>query len=83
MNLTLVCWSCGEKLAIEVNRAPAFAFELASLATQAGWIGVIDLEHYRSLVFCCKDHETREIKKNGSFRLRPKKHMPRTQCQPN
>jgi hypothetical protein len=73
MNITLMCWHCGASKNIEVNRAPAFAFEVATLADQAGMKGFIDMAHGRSLVFCNGDHARQQMTKTGQFRRRQKR----------
>lgn len=72
MNANLVCWSCGKSTPIWISAAPTFAFEVASWAKNVGWVGVIDTEHSRSLVFCSTDCSDAQRRKDGRFRLRPK-----------
>lgn len=66
------CWHCGETKSIEVPTVPQFAFEVAQWAHDVGWLGAFDKERNRVLVFCCKEHELAERKKDGNFRLRAK-----------
>ena len=69
----LTCFSCGKTTPVIASRNPQFAFELAQAAIDVGMYGVFDLEHGRSLVFCNKQCADHQRKKNGQFRLRPKK----------
>jgi len=71
--LTLVCWSCGNKKDVEVNQPPMFAFELANIANKNGMLGIIDMYHRRSLVFCNDKCKSDQMTKNGTIRVRPKK----------
>lgn len=70
--ITLVCFNCGEKKDVIVNRLPYFAFELAQIANDSGMYGVIDMNHGRSLVFCDKECGDNQKTKNGTYRVRPK-----------
>lgn len=69
--VTLVCWSCGKEQSGTVNRLPQFAFELAYMALSLGWVGVMDLHHSRSLVFCSTSCRDAQRTKRGTFRARP------------
>lgn len=71
--VTLKCWACGKTVDIETNGPPQFAYEVACWADDVGWRGVLDLEHSRSLVFCSDGCRDGSKKKDGSYRLRPKK----------
>ena len=73
IEITLVCFNCGHKHNIVINREPRFAFELVEIANEAGMLGVFDLAHGRSLVFCNHECADNQKTKNGSFRVRPKK----------
>jgi hypothetical protein len=55
------------------NREPRFSFELVEIANEAGMLGVFDMVHSRSLVFCNKECADNQKTKNGTYRLRPKK----------
>jgi len=70
--MTLVCWSCGKKLDIEVPAPPMFAFEFSDLVTKAGWHGVLDMAHSRALAFCSKACCEAQQTKKGTLRMRPK-----------
>ena len=50
--ITLVCWKCRKKLAVDVSMLPQFAFEVANIASKVGWKGVLDSDNGRALVFC-------------------------------
>ena len=67
----LRCWACGQTVEIETAGPPQFAFELAGWAKDVGWIGVLDMEHSRSLVFCSQGCVDAAKTKRGTFRLRP------------
>jgi hypothetical protein len=69
----LACWTCGKKQAIVMRQAPQFAFEVATAANDIGWIGVLDLPHSRSLVFCSNECCDKAKLKSGEFRKRPPK----------
>lgn len=71
MDLTLVCFGCGAKLAIEVSRPPQFAFELAGWAQDVGWKGELDFYRHRALVFCSDGCRDKSKTKQGTYRLRP------------
>ena len=68
--LTLDCWTCREKITGEANRHPQFAFELAQMADQIGWIGHIDIQHNRALVFCCHSCLAAARTQSGHIRIR-------------
>lgn len=68
---TLRCWACGKTVEIETNGPPQFAFEVMGWAKDVGWIGIIDLKHSRSLVFCSQPCVELAKTKRASFRLRP------------
>jgi hypothetical protein len=70
--ITLVCFNCGEKKDIIVNRPPRFGFELVQMANESGMYGVIDMKHSRSLVFCNKNCADNQKTKNGNYRVRSK-----------
>ncbi len=70
-NITLVCWQCGARKGIRVEAPPQFAMELAVMANDAGWKGVLDLNRHRSLVFCSDDCRKKALKKDGTYRKRP------------
>jgi hypothetical protein len=42
MLITLVCWSCGKSLEVEVVSPPQFGIDLAMIANKAGWLGCVD-----------------------------------------
>ena len=67
----LMCWTCGKTKPIVTDGPPKFALDLLVWAKEAGWVGAMDFEHSRTLVFCCDDCRKRAIKKDGTFRLRP------------
>lgn len=71
MIAALVCWSCGERREIEVEREPRFAYEVASWANDVGWVGILDMERSRSLVFCSDACLNRQRTKDGRIRVRP------------
>lgn len=71
VKLTLVCWSCGNKIDIEVEQPPMFAFELADMANKNGMLGVIDYNYNRSLVFCDQKCLDKQLTKKGYIRFRP------------
>lgn len=70
MIFTLVCWNCEAVAHIESAHPPQFAVELVAMASAAKWIGVIDWNRGRSLVFCSEQCRDSCRKKDGSFRLR-------------
>jgi hypothetical protein len=72
VNATLVCWACGKKHSVVMTREPQFAFELALGATDVGWVGCLDLDHDRTLVFCSNRCRDSQVTKRGLFRARPK-----------
>ena len=73
MTIGLVCWSCGRGTPIEVDQPPRLACEVASWANDVGWIGFLDMEHSRALVFCSRECFERQKTKRGTLRLRPVK----------
>lgn len=73
IDITLVCWNCGKKYYGQINQPLQFAFELADIANQAGLFGAFDFNYGRTLVFCNEECANNQKKKDGSFRLRPKK----------
>lgn len=68
MIITLKCCTCGKEIGLQVNRAPSFGFEIYQVAKDVGWNPVIDLNWNRTLVFCSKDCEKVQVKKNGAIR---------------
>lgn len=72
MKAILKCWHCGKEKCIEVTGPPQFAFEVAGWANDVGMLGVMDMKHGRSLVFCDHACSNAEKTKDGSFRARPK-----------
>jgi hypothetical protein len=56
-----------------VSQAPQFGFELAGIAGDAGWVGVVDTDHSRVLVFCSDACLNKAKTKRGTIRLRPVK----------
>lgn len=72
MQINLQCWHCGKVVSVEVEALPMYAFQIAALADDIGWVGVIDMARGRSLVFCCQDHANAEKTKAGHFRARAK-----------
>jgi hypothetical protein len=73
MNINISCFHCGNTYVVELDAPPYFAFEYAQLADAIGMKGFIDLENERAIAFCNDDHANAQRKKDGSFRLRPKK----------
>jgi hypothetical protein len=71
---SLACWVCGKTVEIEVFAPPQFAFEVAGWAKDIGWVGVLDIDHGRSLVFCSNDCCEKAKTKRGAFRARPPRH---------
>jgi hypothetical protein len=71
--VTLVCWTCGRKKAIETDGPPQLAVQLVSWAIDVGWLGTIDMDHNRGLVFCSEDCRDAAKTKTGSFRIYPPK----------
>ena len=69
--LGLRCWQCGKTKDVLTNRPPLFAVDLISMAKEAGWIGVVDMFHGRSLIFCTHECHGKAKKKDGSYRKRP------------
>lgn len=65
---SLVCWTCGKRQEIKVDHPPEFAFQIAKWAKDIGWIGILDFENSRSLIFCsercCENAKT----KKGAFK---------------
>jgi hypothetical protein len=78
--ITLVCFNCGKKKDILINRPPMFSFELANIADEAGLKGVIDMHHNRALVFCNDECANNQKTKKGTYRIKPKKINVRTEC---
>ena len=66
--IILACWSCGTKQGVEVSQKPYFAYELALIARDVGWVGVLDPAHSRSLVFCSDECLQKQLKKDGTIR---------------
>ena len=56
MEIKLCCCNpkCDKALLVEVNRPPQFGFELAGLANDVGWIGIIDMGKHITAVYCCE-----------------------------
>lgn len=75
IKITLVCFDCGKKKEIIVNREPRFAFELVQIANEANMRGVFDTEHNRGLVFCNETCDENARTKKGTYRVRPRKHL--------
>jgi len=73
LNITLVCFDCGKKKNVVINREPRFSFELVEIANEAGMYGIFDLNNSRSLVFCDKDCAEHSKTSKGTFRLRQRK----------
>lgn len=48
----LICFTCRKGKAIQLEHFPALPSCVAIEANKHGWIGVIDMIHTRSLVFC-------------------------------
>lgn len=71
LQITLKCWQCGDEQHGVVNREIRFAFELAQIANQAGWIGKLDMNRGRALVFC--SHGCCDAARNvdGTFKKYP------------
>jgi hypothetical protein len=67
----LRCWACSRTVEIETAGPPQFAFEVAGWAKSVGWIGVIDHQYSRSLVFCSQACLDLCKTKRGTLRLRP------------
>lgn len=72
---SLKCWTCGDTVNIATDGPPRFAFEIANWANQIGWIGDIDLNQGRSLVFCSESCRCKAVTKNGTYKARPPKRM--------
>lgn len=70
--ITIQCWSCGKSKEVDSGH-PQFGFELAQIASEAGWIGVVDHYRARALVFCSDACVEAQKTKAGWIRLRPKK----------
>lgn len=70
IKITLVCFNCGKKKEITINRELRFAFELAEIANEAGMYGVLDTDHGRSIVFCNGNCAEQSKTKRGTFRVR-------------
>jgi hypothetical protein len=70
MLATLSCWTCYQTVNIEVMGPPMFAFELVGWAKDVGWIGSIDMQRSRSLVFCSQECQCKALTKTGRFRAR-------------
>jgi len=70
-NLVLVCWQCGNRRPILVDRPPQSSMELIDIALKAGYVGSIDTLHSRSLIFCSDGCMQMAKRKDGQFRLRP------------
>ena len=68
--ITLDCWTCRGKITGEANRHPQFAVELAQMAEQVGWIGHIDIQRGKVLVFCCDSCLAAARTKSGQIRAR-------------
>ena len=71
---SLACWTCGKTAAIKVSARPQFAFEVAGWAKDIGWLGVLDMDHSRSLVFCSHECCEKAKTKRGTFRARSPRH---------
>lgn len=72
MQAALTCWHCGKTTCIEVQGPPQFAFEVAGWANDVGMLGVLDMKHRRSLVFCNRACADAETTRSGDFRVRAK-----------
>ena len=68
--ITLDCWTCREKITGEANRHPQFAFELIQMAEQVGWIGRIDIQRCKALMFCCDSCLSAARTKSGLIRAK-------------
>jgi hypothetical protein len=68
---SLQCWHCQAVKRILISELPRFAFEVAKMAQDVGWIGAIDMAHHRSLVFCSKECDAAARTKTGSYRRYP------------
>lgn len=71
--LTLVCFNCGNKKDVIVDKRPQFAFELIKIANDVGFKAVIDNNHKRTLIFCNDQCADKQKTKKGLYRVRPKK----------
>ena len=71
--ITIVCWSCGKEVHGEVEHLPHFAFEVVGYANDLGFVGVFDPERQRVLCFCSEKCSNDQKRKDGSYRIRPKK----------
>jgi hypothetical protein len=70
---TLVCFDCGKKKEVIINRELRFAFELVQIADEVGMYGVLDSNHGRALVFCDKECAEHSKTKSGTYRAKPRK----------
>lgn len=68
MIITLKCCTCGEEIHVEVNREPAFGFELLDIASKAGWSPAMDLNFGRTLIFCSEECYKAQLTKRGYIR---------------
>jgi len=71
--ITLVCFNCGKKVEGVINQSIQFAFELADIANKAGMLGIFDMYHARTLVFCNQECADNQKTKSGQYRVRAKK----------
>lgn len=69
----LQCFSCGHVTSVIASGSPQFGFEIVQAAEAVGMLGIFDMYYGRALVFCNKECADSQRKKDGSFRLRPKK----------
>jgi hypothetical protein len=65
---TLVCWSCSNKVFVSGVRHPQYAMDLVVITNKVGWVGVIDLNRSRTLVFCSDECKKAAKTKKGWYR---------------
>ena len=68
--ITMQCCTCGEEKTVGINAPIRFGFELFGVAKEAGWFPVIDMNYYRTLLFCCEDCMKKQLTKAGTIRKR-------------
>lgn len=71
MAITLKCWSCGKKQAVESPK-PQLGVDLAKAALSAGMHPVHDSRYGRMLVFCSEECIKEQTTKTGHIRRHPK-----------
>lgn len=71
-DFALRCWCCRKEQGVSGPK-PQFGFELAFIAQKIGWVGVVEHQRGRALVFCSNECLERCKTKKGGLRLRPPK----------